>query len=200
MAKVFLRQREAHGPSDFKDKHALTFELLHIFINADIPSTYFIFALLHAYMNTHIVQTHAAREDHSVSIHEKSGLSSCSQPNLAARSPSALPSAGLSAACLEVNSFMIPLSVLPIFKWLILPLWQPLAGPVARRPASLFQHHSGHREDNYPQLFADMWYQRIDFIKHAVTTTWHICRLLKWIFILRIIEFIPGLLFLPEHY
>lgn len=78
-----------------------------------------------------------AWEDHSISIHEKSGPSSCSQPNLAALSPSALPSAGLSAACLEVNSFMIPLSVQPIFKCLILPLWQRLAGPVARPPPSL---------------------------------------------------------------
>lgn len=100
-----------------------------------------IFALLHTYRHTH---THcantccAAQEDHSISIHEKSGLSFCSQPNLAARSPSALPSAGLSAACLEVNSFMIPLSVLPIFKWLILPLWQRLARPVAQRPPSFF--------------------------------------------------------------
>lgn len=71
-----------------------------------------------------------------LSIHEKSGWSSRSQPNLAAPSPSALPSAELSAACLEVNSFMIPLSVLPISKWLILPLWQLLAWAVARPPPS----------------------------------------------------------------
>lgn len=114
-------------------------------------------------------------EDHSISIHEKPGLSFCSQPNLAALSPSALPSAGLSAACLEVNSFMIPLSVLPIFKWLIFPLWQLLAQAPPQPPLSLFRHHRGHHQDNNPRLLPDMRYQiRIDFTKCAATTKRHI--------------------------
>lgn len=105
----------------------------------DIPNTLHICTPLNIDAYTHCANTScAAWEDHSISIHDKSGLSFCSQPNLAARSPSALPSAGLSAACLEVNSFMIPLSVLPIFKWLILPLWQRLVGPVEQPPPSLF--------------------------------------------------------------
>lgn len=108
----------------------------------DKPFHIFTPSHIHAY--THCTNTCcAAREDHSISIHEKSGLSFCSQPNLAAHSPSALPSAGLSAACLEVNSFMIPLSVLPIFKWLILPLWQRLAGPVWRSLLCPFSASSG---------------------------------------------------------
>lgn len=116
----------------------------------------------------------APQEDHSISIREKSGLPFCSQPNLAARSPSALPSAGLSAACLEVNSFMIPLSVLPIFKWLILPLWQRLVrggGERRRLPPSIFGIIRGHRRDNNPRLLPDMRYQfRIDVTKRAATT------------------------------
>lgn len=98
---------------------------------ADISQTVHIFAFTHA-------NTCAAWEHHFISIYEKSGWLFCSQPNLAAPSPSALPSAGLSAACLEVNSFMIPLSVLHIFKWLILPLWQLLVQAVAQPSPSLF--------------------------------------------------------------
>lgn len=124
---------------------ALTLRALHICTPSHI----------HAY--THCANTCCvAREDHSISIHEKSGLSFCSQPNLAARSPSALPSAGLSAACLEVNSFMIPLSVLPIFKWLILPFWQRLAGGGGAASSVPFRHHPGHHQDNNPWLLQDM--------------------------------------------
>lgn len=60
----------------------------------------------------------------------------CLQPNLATASPSAFPSAQLSAACLEVNSLMIPLSFLSIFKWLILPFWQLLVQAAAGPPSS----------------------------------------------------------------
>lgn len=89
-----------------------------------------------------IAHTHTGntvRKNHNLRALEKSGLSFCFLLNLAAHSPSALPSAELSAACSEVNSFMIPLSVLPIFKWLILPLWQQLVCPVAQLCLPLFR-------------------------------------------------------------
>lgn len=107
-----------------REKHGHDFEISHIngCRRASRPS------------HTHAVLPGTAA--FFLSIHEKSGWSSRSQPNLAAPSPSALPSAELSAACLEVNSFMIPLSVLPISKWLILPLWQLLVRAVARPPPS----------------------------------------------------------------
>lgn len=77
---------------------------------ADSGQTFHIFIFTLA--NTHC----AAWNTTLLAILEKSGWLLCSQPNLAVSSPSAQPSAGLSAACLEVNSFTIPLSALPIFK------------------------------------------------------------------------------------
>lgn len=128
------------------DKRCTDFQDSHIFLIAKTKSSTYLSS--HIYVYTNCANTCcAAREDHSISIHEKSGLTFCSQPNLATLSPSALPSAGLSAACLEVNSFMIPLSVLPIFKWLILPLWQLLAQAVAYPPPSCFSASS---EQQYP--------------------------------------------------
>ena len=142
-----------------------------------------IHALLEEYNTSIYAQcaTHGAapgplyQQDHSISIHEKSGLSSCSQPNLAALSPSALPSAGLSAACLEVNSFMIPLSVQPVFKWLILPLWQRLARPVAPPPPSLCGIDQPINKTTIPGCYrtCDISVVYI-FTKCAGTTKWHI--------------------------
>lgn len=145
---------------------------VHTFVRRHTPNTLHIYTPLHIHAYTHCANTScAAWEDHSISIHDKSGLPFFSQPNLASRSPSALPSAGLSAACLEVNSFMIPLSVLPIFKWLILPLWQRLTGLMEQPPPFRFQHHPGHHQDNNPRLLPDMRYQTgIDFTKRAATT------------------------------
>ena len=128
---------DQHWAKVWQTWHRL-WELSHISDCRHTPNRSHICLHTHIYMHTLCKHMLCCLEDHSISIHEKPGLSFCSQPNLAALSPSALPSAGLSAACLEVNSFMIPLSVLPIFKWLIFPLWQLLAQAAPQLPPSLF--------------------------------------------------------------